>query len=223
MLLVTVFAYGWLLYVYIALNVHKCKLVLQKRVVNVYRLITRGTLEEKIMGLQKFKMNIANTVISQENTSLQSMGTDQLLDLFTLDKVKSSSYLSWVMLQVLGHSCWGHDDVWYNLKLNLVIYNRVASDLYLKYLHINGMQKEAILFPLQLACLLLSIDSFVSCRQHACPLENRSDSGNLESRTKGTRGEGQVVHVIERRNNCPGRQELGRNRIKGAGGGIRRR
>ncbi|XP_071604735.1 TATA-binding protein-associated factor 172 isoform X2 [Heliangelus exortis] len=58
----------------------------QKHVVNVYRLITRGTLEEKIMGLQKFKMNIANTVISQENTSLQSMGTEQLLDLFTLDK-----------------------------------------------------------------------------------------------------------------------------------------
>uniref|UniRef100_A0AAQ5ZZH8 BTAF1 RNA polymerase II, B-TFIID transcription factor-associated n=1 Tax=Amphiprion ocellaris TaxID=80972 RepID=A0AAQ5ZZH8_AMPOC len=58
----------------------------QKRVVNVYRLITRGTLEEKIMGLQKFKMSIANTIISQENTSLQSMGTDQLLNLFTLDK-----------------------------------------------------------------------------------------------------------------------------------------
>ncbi|CAJ1066966.1 TATA-binding protein-associated factor 172 [Xyrichtys novacula] len=58
----------------------------QKRVVNVYRLITRGTLEEKIMGLQKFKMSIANTVISQENSSLQSMGTDQLLNLFTLDK-----------------------------------------------------------------------------------------------------------------------------------------
>ncbi|XP_062319885.1 TATA-binding protein-associated factor 172 [Osmerus eperlanus] len=58
----------------------------QKRVVNVYRLITRGTLEEKIMGLQKFKMSIANTIISQENASLQSMGTDQLLNLFTLDK-----------------------------------------------------------------------------------------------------------------------------------------
>lgn len=64
----------------------------QKRVVNVYRLITRGTLEEKIMGLQKFKMNIANTVISQENASLQSMGTEQLLDLFTLDKVKKQFY-----------------------------------------------------------------------------------------------------------------------------------
>ncbi|XP_038069588.1 TATA-binding protein-associated factor 172-like isoform X2 [Patiria miniata] len=58
----------------------------QKRVVNVYRLITRGTLEEKIMGLQKFKMNIANTVITQDNSSLQSMGTDQLLDLFSLDQ-----------------------------------------------------------------------------------------------------------------------------------------
>lgn len=34
--------------------------------------------------LQKFKMNIANTVISQENASLASMGTDQLLDLFEL-------------------------------------------------------------------------------------------------------------------------------------------
>ncbi|XP_033630416.1 TATA-binding protein-associated factor 172-like [Asterias rubens] len=60
----------------------------QKRVVNVYRLITRGTLEEKIMGLQKFKMNIANAVITQDNSSLQSMGTDQLLDLFSLDQGK---------------------------------------------------------------------------------------------------------------------------------------
>lgn len=40
------------------------------------------------MGLQKFKMSIANTVINQENTSLQSMGTDQLLNLFTLDTVR---------------------------------------------------------------------------------------------------------------------------------------
>ncbi|XP_037533534.1 TATA-binding protein-associated factor 172 [Nematolebias whitei] len=63
----------------------------QKRVVNVYRLITRGTLEEKIMGLQKFKMSIANTVINQENTSLQSMGTDQLLNLFTLDTDEKGS------------------------------------------------------------------------------------------------------------------------------------
>lgn len=72
-----------------SVNVHHCVCVGQKRVVNVYRLITRGTLEEKIMGLQKFKMSIANTVISQDNASLQSMGTDQLLNLFSLDKVRA--------------------------------------------------------------------------------------------------------------------------------------
>lgn len=75
--------------------------MVQKRVVNVYRLITRGTLEEKIMGLQKFKMSIANTIISQENASLQSMGTDQLLNLFTLDKVRPPSVLSWFSVATL--------------------------------------------------------------------------------------------------------------------------
>lgn len=57
----------------------------QKRVVNVYRLITRGTLEEKIMGLQKFKINIASSIINQENSGLQGMNTDQILDLFSVD------------------------------------------------------------------------------------------------------------------------------------------
>ncbi|XP_066919452.1 TATA-binding protein-associated factor 172-like [Clytia hemisphaerica] len=57
----------------------------QKKVVNVYRLIARGTLEEKIMGLQKFKLNIANSVITQDNSSLHSMDTSQILDLFTVD------------------------------------------------------------------------------------------------------------------------------------------
>lgn len=56
----------------------------QRKVVNVYRLITRGTLEEKIMGLQKFKVMTANTVISKENAALETMGTDKLLDLFQL-------------------------------------------------------------------------------------------------------------------------------------------
>lgn len=60
----------------------------QKKVVNVYRLITRSTVEEKIMGLQKFKLLTANTVISTENASLETMATDQLLDLFSLDTGK---------------------------------------------------------------------------------------------------------------------------------------
>ncbi|KPV76382.1 uncharacterized protein RHOBADRAFT_52398 [Rhodotorula graminis WP1] len=54
----------------------------QKKVVNVYRLIMRGTLEEKIMGLQRFKLNIASTIVSQQNSDLSSLGTDQILDLF---------------------------------------------------------------------------------------------------------------------------------------------
>lgn len=54
----------------------------QKKVVNVYRLITKGTLEEKIMGLQRFKLNIASSVITQQNSGLASMDTDLVLDLF---------------------------------------------------------------------------------------------------------------------------------------------
>ncbi|KAG9295858.1 hypothetical protein G9A89_006597 [Geosiphon pyriformis] len=66
----------------------------QKKVVNVYRLITRGTLEEKIMGLQKFKLNIANSIVNQQNSGLQSMDTGQILDLFNVtshDKKKGVS------------------------------------------------------------------------------------------------------------------------------------
>ncbi|EGV62123.1 hypothetical protein CANTEDRAFT_125677 [Yamadazyma tenuis ATCC 10573] len=57
----------------------------QKKVVNVYRLITQNTLEEKIMGLQKFKMNIASTIVNQQNVGLSSMDTNQLLDLFDVE------------------------------------------------------------------------------------------------------------------------------------------
>ncbi|XP_073944853.1 histone acetyltransferase 1 [Choristoneura fumiferana] len=63
----------------------------QRRVVNVYRLITRATIEEKIMGLQKFKLLTANTVISSENAAMETMGTDQLLDLFQLSGDKQGA------------------------------------------------------------------------------------------------------------------------------------
>ncbi|KAI5728431.1 hypothetical protein M8J77_016112 [Diaphorina citri] len=57
----------------------------QKKVVNVYRLITKNTLEEKIMNLQKFKLLTANTVINSENRNLDTMATGKILDLFCLD------------------------------------------------------------------------------------------------------------------------------------------
>ena len=45
----------------------------QRKVVNVHRIIMWGTMEEKIMGLQKFKVSISNAVINAENASLNSM------------------------------------------------------------------------------------------------------------------------------------------------------
>ena len=58
----------------------------QKRTVNVYRLLTKGTLEEKIMGLQRFKLDVANAVVNSDNMSLSAMDTGQMLELFTTDK-----------------------------------------------------------------------------------------------------------------------------------------
>lgn len=63
----------------------------QKKTVNVYRLITRGTLEEKIMGLQRFKINIASTIVNQQNSGLATMETDQILDLFNVGDSKENS------------------------------------------------------------------------------------------------------------------------------------
>lgn len=63
----------------------------QKKVVNVYRLITRGTLEEKILNLQRFKIDVASTVVNQQNAGLSTMDTDQLLDLFNLGEVSETA------------------------------------------------------------------------------------------------------------------------------------
>eukprot|EP00894_Picocystis_sp_ML_P002846 jgi/Pico_ML_1/53363/g3924.t1 len=46
----------------------------------------KDTLEEKIMGLQRFKLDIANTVVSKESVSLDAIDTGQLLDLFNDEK-----------------------------------------------------------------------------------------------------------------------------------------
>lgn len=63
----------------------------QKKVVNVYRLITRGTLEEKIMSLQRFKIDVASTVVNQQNAGLSTMDTDQILDLFNISTETSAA------------------------------------------------------------------------------------------------------------------------------------
>ena len=54
----------------------------QTRTVSVYRIIMRRTLEERVMGLQRFKLSVAGAVVNAENASLSAMDTSNLLDLF---------------------------------------------------------------------------------------------------------------------------------------------
>lgn len=63
----------------------------QKRTVNVYRLLTRDSLEDKIMGLQRFKLDLANSVVNQDNVSLKSMDAGRLLDLFSLEHKEATN------------------------------------------------------------------------------------------------------------------------------------
>lgn len=63
----------------------------QKKIVNVYRMITKNTIEEKIMSLQKFKMMVSDTVISKENSNFGTMQVDNLFDLFDTKNMPSKS------------------------------------------------------------------------------------------------------------------------------------
>lgn len=54
----------------------------QRRTVTVYRILTRDTLEERVMGLQQFKMDVAAAVVNADNVSMDSMDTASLLDVF---------------------------------------------------------------------------------------------------------------------------------------------
>ncbi len=55
----------------------------QTKSVNVYRLITCNTIEEKIMELQHRKKATSEAIVNAENSTMYSMGTDRLLDIFT--------------------------------------------------------------------------------------------------------------------------------------------
>ena len=61
----------------------RCYRLGQSKTVNVYRLITTDTIEEKIRALQKVKLAMSNAIVNTDNSSMYSMGTDRLLDIFT--------------------------------------------------------------------------------------------------------------------------------------------
>ncbi|KAG0440618.1 putative helicase mot1 [Dictyocoela muelleri] len=57
----------------------------QKKVVNVFRIICKDTIEEDVMSLQNFKVFVANCVVSQQNSSVGSMDLHNLLDNFEVE------------------------------------------------------------------------------------------------------------------------------------------
>jgi superfamily II DNA or RNA helicase len=60
----------------------------QQKAVSVYRLVTRGTLEERIMSLQQFKLHVANSVVKQPY--LDGMAAGNILELLAA-RVSSSA------------------------------------------------------------------------------------------------------------------------------------
>ena len=55
----------------------------QTKAVNIYRLITSNTIEDKMMELQRRKKAVSDAVVNSENSTMYSMGTEKLLDIFT--------------------------------------------------------------------------------------------------------------------------------------------
>jgi SNF2 family DNA or RNA helicase len=58
----------------------------QTRTVTVYRLITKGTIEEKIIKIQKQKQTLAEALINIDEDGFKDLTREELLDLFKLDK-----------------------------------------------------------------------------------------------------------------------------------------
>lgn len=57
----------------------------QKQVVQVNKLITKGTIEEKIYKLQQEKKQLTDDILSLDSKMLTSLNVDEIVDLFTID------------------------------------------------------------------------------------------------------------------------------------------
>lgn len=59
----------------------------QKKTVQVYRLITKGTLEEKLISLQNFKKFIANAIITYSNTTDTNINLESFMESFETNNI----------------------------------------------------------------------------------------------------------------------------------------
>ncbi len=57
----------------------------QAKTVDVYRVIMQDSIEEKILKLQEKKIAVSEAVVNTENSTMFQMGTERLLDIFTLN------------------------------------------------------------------------------------------------------------------------------------------
>ena len=55
----------------------------QTNKVSVYKLIIKDSLEEKILALQESKKDLADAILSGENTSITSLSKEELLELLS--------------------------------------------------------------------------------------------------------------------------------------------
>ena len=58
----------------------------QKNVVEVIKLITKGTIEEKIFKLQNKKKELSESIISTKETFINSLSKEEIMELFSLDQ-----------------------------------------------------------------------------------------------------------------------------------------
>jgi TATA-binding protein-associated factor len=54
----------------------------QKKTVHVYQLVTVNSIEERAMALHERKLAMSAAIVNTDNSSLYSMGTERLLDIF---------------------------------------------------------------------------------------------------------------------------------------------
>ena len=53
----------------------------QTKKVTVYKMIAKGTIEEKIMKLQETKKDLADNIINGDNVGIGSMSKDDIMEL----------------------------------------------------------------------------------------------------------------------------------------------
>lgn len=63
----------------------RCMRIGQTQQVNVYKIITKDSIEENILTLQDKKIQVTEAIVNNENSTMYSMGTERLLDLFEIN------------------------------------------------------------------------------------------------------------------------------------------